>query len=163
VATGLVEVSMAFVSLGNDKFKRCRCRDEGDGIVESVLWSTDMGFLAVLKNPNKPAPHPGVLDGVAVGLFEGGVDMISSSVRGCVFAVSNKRQFRPSRCFSGIAMLVSADGSQQQRAVGWRMALSPMYRICYAKLTVDMIPVGLNGPAVEFYVRIRLTASRRVE
>lgn len=78
MATGLVQVSMAVVSLGNDKFKRCGCRDEGDGLVESVLWSTGMGFLAVLKKPNKPALHPGVLDGVAVALFEGGVDMISS-------------------------------------------------------------------------------------
>jgi hypothetical protein len=30
VATGLVEVSMAVISIGNDKSKRCRCRDEGE-------------------------------------------------------------------------------------------------------------------------------------
>jgi hypothetical protein len=158
---------MAVVSLGNDKFKRCGCRDEGDGLVESVLWSTAMGFLTVLKKPNKPAPHPGVLDGVAVALFEGGVDMISSSVRGCVFAVSDKRQFRPSRCFLGIAMLLSAVMDPNSNALlDGRMALSPMYSICYAKWTVEMIPVGLNGQQyrmVQFYVSIGLTAIRRVE
>lgn len=43
VATGLLEVSMAEVSLGNDKFKPPGLGvrdDEGDGPVDSVLRST---------------------------------------------------------------------------------------------------------------------------